>query len=146
MARPGSLTAYAATRALLAVPMLFILLTAVFFVLRVLPGDPILALWGRANPTAKRDRRCTAGTRPRPAPDHPILHLSQERLHGQPWRIDWRTVPRPAGLDPDLRAVPGNRRTRPGRDDRRDPGLDSSRGHCGRPPCQDDASLVAPLL
>ena len=50
MARPGSLTAYAATRALLAVPMLFILLTAVFFVLRVLPGDPILALWGGRNP------------------------------------------------------------------------------------------------
>jgi peptide/nickel transport system permease protein len=30
--------------------MLLILLTAVFFVLRILPGDPVLALWGSRNP------------------------------------------------------------------------------------------------
>jgi len=52
MARGQSLLAYAITRAALALPMLLILLTAVFFVLRVLPGDPILALWGSRNPPA----------------------------------------------------------------------------------------------
>ncbi|OGS49435.1 MAG: hypothetical protein A3K68_04125 [Euryarchaeota archaeon RBG_16_68_13] len=50
MARGHSLLAYAAGRAALAVPMLLILLTAVFFVLRILPGDPVLALWGGRNP------------------------------------------------------------------------------------------------
>jgi peptide/nickel transport system permease protein len=50
MARGNSLLAYAITRAALALPMLLILLTAVFFVLRVLPGDPVLALWGSRNP------------------------------------------------------------------------------------------------
>src|SRR3989449_7872883 len=34
----------------LAIPMLLILLTAVFIVLRILPGDPILALWGGHTP------------------------------------------------------------------------------------------------
>lgn len=50
MARGSSLLAYALTRAILALPMLFILLTAVFVVLRILPGDPILALWGGRTP------------------------------------------------------------------------------------------------
>jgi len=50
MARGRSLLAYAATRGLLAIPMLLILLTAVFFILRVLPGDPVLALWGGREP------------------------------------------------------------------------------------------------
>src|SRR5438445_212702 len=50
MAIGRSLLAYAITRAALAVPMLLILLTAVFFVLRVLPGDPVLALWGGREP------------------------------------------------------------------------------------------------
>ena len=50
MARTGSLASYAVARVALAIPMLLILLTAVFIVLRVLPGDPILALWGGRNP------------------------------------------------------------------------------------------------
>src|SRR2546426_10592967 len=53
MAKGKSLLAYALTRGVLAVPMLLILLTMVFFVLRVLPGDPVLALWhGREPPPA----------------------------------------------------------------------------------------------
>src|SRR2546422_10493141 len=35
---------------MIAAPMLFILLTFVFIILRVLPGDPVLALWGGRNP------------------------------------------------------------------------------------------------
>src|SRR2546427_10625143 len=53
MAKGKSLLAYALTRGVLAVPMLLILLTMVFFVLRVLQGDPVLALWhGREPPPA----------------------------------------------------------------------------------------------
>jgi len=50
MARAGSLASYAVTRGLMAIPMLLILLTAVFIILRVLPGDPVLALWGGRTP------------------------------------------------------------------------------------------------
>ena len=50
MARDGSLFAYILTRMSLAFPMLLILLTAVFVILRILPGDPILALWGGRSP------------------------------------------------------------------------------------------------
>ncbi|TLZ52820.1 MAG: ABC transporter permease [Methanobacteriota archaeon] len=50
MARGHSLLAYALTRMALAVPMLLILLTAVFIILRILPGDPVLALWGGHTP------------------------------------------------------------------------------------------------
>ncbi|HEX9341210.1 MAG TPA: ABC transporter permease [Thermoplasmata archaeon] len=50
MARGRSLLAYAVARAALAIPMLLILLTAIFFILRVLPGDPVLALWGGREP------------------------------------------------------------------------------------------------
>lgn len=42
----GSLLAYGITRLILAVPMLLILLTVVFAVLRIVPGDPIYALYG----------------------------------------------------------------------------------------------------
>ncbi len=52
MARGHSLLAYTLTRIALAVPMLLILLTAVFVILRILPGDPILALWGGHTPPA----------------------------------------------------------------------------------------------
>lgn len=50
MAGGRSLLAYVVARAALAVPMLLILLTAVFFILRVLPGDPVLALYGGREP------------------------------------------------------------------------------------------------
>ncbi len=52
MARGHSLLAYTLTRIVLAIPMLLILLTAVFFILRILPGDPVLALWGGRTPPA----------------------------------------------------------------------------------------------
>lgn len=41
-----SLKIYVATRVLLAIPMLFIIITSLFVVLRVIPGDPIEALYG----------------------------------------------------------------------------------------------------
>lgn len=50
MARGRSLLAYVFARIGLAIPMLLILLTAVFIILRILPGDPVLALWGGRTP------------------------------------------------------------------------------------------------
>ena len=42
----GTLTRYIITRILLTIPMVFILLTIVFVVLRVMPGDPVSSLLG----------------------------------------------------------------------------------------------------
>lgn len=50
MARTSTLTAYIVTRLVLALPMLIILLTVVFVVLRALPGDPVQALYGGRAP------------------------------------------------------------------------------------------------
>ncbi|MCD6457353.1 MAG: ABC transporter permease [Thermoproteales archaeon] len=41
-----SLKAYILTRLILSIPMIFILLTVVFVILRILPGDPVLAIVG----------------------------------------------------------------------------------------------------
>lgn len=46
MPRRGSLLAYGVTRLILAVPMLLVLLTVIFAILRIVPGDPIYALYG----------------------------------------------------------------------------------------------------
>jgi len=45
-----SLLRYVVLRAALAAPTLLILLTAVFFVLRVIPGNPIVAMMGMKAP------------------------------------------------------------------------------------------------
>jgi peptide/nickel transport system permease protein len=44
------LLSYVVTRILLAIPMVFILLTLVFVVLRVMPGDPVSAMLGAHAP------------------------------------------------------------------------------------------------
>jgi peptide/nickel transport system permease protein len=47
----ASLKAYIATRVVLTIPMILILLTLVFFVMRVLPGNPVIAIVGmKASP------------------------------------------------------------------------------------------------
>jgi peptide/nickel transport system permease protein len=46
----ASLKAYIATRALMVLPTVIILLTLVFFILRILPGDPIASLVGQKVP------------------------------------------------------------------------------------------------
>lgn len=48
--RSGSLRAYVITRLFLTIPMVLILLTFVFIVLRVAPGDPIEAAYGQRLP------------------------------------------------------------------------------------------------
>jgi len=69
MARGLSLVSYALSRLLLALPMLLILLTVLFVVLRVLPGDPVLALWGGRPPS---DPSIIANARSQLGLDKPI--------------------------------------------------------------------------
>ena len=62
MARASPLLLYVITRAFLAVPMLLILLTAVFIILRAIPGDPVQALFGgRGNPDVVAAARAQLG-------------------------------------------------------------------------------------
>ena len=62
MPKTGSLAAYALTRLILSLPMLLILLTIVFVVLRVVPGDPVAALFaGRAPPDIVAQTRSQLG-------------------------------------------------------------------------------------
>ncbi len=51
-----SLKQYIIVRTILAIPMLFILLAVIFFVLRIMPGDPVLAILGGKAPKTVIDR------------------------------------------------------------------------------------------
>ena len=52
----ASLRAYIIARVILTVPMMFILLTFVFFILRVAPGDPVSTIFGEHGNPATIDR------------------------------------------------------------------------------------------
>ena len=67
-ASAGSLPRYILQRMLLVIPMMWILVTLVFLLMRVAPGDPIsAALGGKLDPAGARQRR--APGRPRQAAD-----------------------------------------------------------------------------
>ncbi len=53
----GTLTRYIITRVLLTIPMVFILLTIVFAVLRIMPGDPVSALLGAHAPESMIEKK-----------------------------------------------------------------------------------------
>src|SRR5918998_462177 len=76
MQRQGtSLRAYVLTRLGLAVPTVLILLTLVFLLMRVAPGDPIqAALGGRVSPEELETRRAAAGL------DKPLIEQYVEYL------------------------------------------------------------------
>jgi peptide/nickel transport system permease protein len=58
----GSLPRYILQRILLVIPMIWVILTMVFFVLRVAPGDPVTAaLGGKIDPQALAQRREALG-------------------------------------------------------------------------------------
>src|SRR5262245_59674176 len=58
----GSLPRYIVQRALLVIPMIWVILTMVFFMLRVAPGDPVsAALGGRLDEVALEQRREALG-------------------------------------------------------------------------------------
>ena len=62
MSRSGSLPQYVLQRALLVIPMIWVILTLVFVVLRVAPGDPVsAALGGRLDEEALDQRREALG-------------------------------------------------------------------------------------
>jgi peptide/nickel transport system permease protein len=72
----GSLRAYLVTRVLLVIPMVWILVTVVFFVMRVV-GDPIAArLSGHVPPSVVAQARHTAGL------DRPLLSQYRDYLWG----------------------------------------------------------------
>ncbi len=77
MKRSGSLRSYVITRVFLAIPMLLILLTVVFLLMRVAPGDPITAaLGGRVSTEELARRRHDAGY------DRPLAIQYLEYLKG----------------------------------------------------------------
>src|SRR4249920_4224979 len=77
MKRSGSLRSYVITRVFLAIPMLLILLTVVFLLMRVAPGDPITAaLGGRVSQQELDRRRHDAGY------DRPLAIQYVEYLKG----------------------------------------------------------------
>jgi len=78
MSQPaGSLRTYALTRLVLVLPMVLILLTLVFVLMRVAPGDPIsAALGGRLSAEQLAARRAAAGF------DRPLLVQYLEYLRG----------------------------------------------------------------
>lgn len=76
-----SLKIHVATRMLLAIPMLFIVLTSLFVVLHVLPGDPVLALYGeKASPEYMDEIRHRLGL-DKPLLDQYINYMSN-LFHG----------------------------------------------------------------
>lgn len=77
MAKRASLLAYTLSRLVLALPMLLILLTVVFVVLRILPGDPITALYGgRAPPDVVAAARARYGL-DKPYWDQYVIYIRQ---------------------------------------------------------------------
>ena len=84
MARPTtSLRTYALTRLALVLPMVLILLTLVFFLMRVAPGDPVTAaLGGRLSPEELQQRRHAGGY------DKPLVEQYIEYL-GDVARLDF---------------------------------------------------------
>ena len=77
MAKPTtSLRTYALTRLALVLPMVLILLSLVFFLMRVAPGDPVsAALGGRLSPKELQQRR-EAGGYDKPLAEQYVEYLS----------------------------------------------------------------------
>lgn len=76
-ARGGSLRTYVLTRLALVVPNILVLLTMVFLLMRVAPGDPVsAALGGRLSPVEIAKRRAAAGF------DRPLIVQYWEYVSG----------------------------------------------------------------
>jgi peptide/nickel transport system permease protein len=88
-----SLRAYIVTRALLSLPMLFILVTLVFFIVRIMPGDPVEAMLRPGVPEEYKDQiRHNLGL------DRPLfLNFRGSTARVKPERIFLRTEPDAAG-------------------------------------------------
>ncbi len=85
-ASTGSLPRYILTRLLLVIPMMWVLLTLVFVLLRVAPGDPVRAALGdKISPEALDARRATLGL------DRPLIVQYLDYL-GNVCRLDFGTT------------------------------------------------------
>lgn len=75
MSSQGSIPRYVVQRLLLVIPMIWVLVTIVFLLLRVAPGDPITAALGaKLSPEALADARARAGL------DRPLIEQYWEYL------------------------------------------------------------------
>ncbi|PUA79326.1 ABC transporter permease [Nocardioides currus] len=82
----GSLPQYVLQRVLLVIPMIWVILTLVFVVLRVAPGDPVsAALGGRLNAEALEQRREALGL------NEPLIHQYWDYLSSV-FRLDFGTT------------------------------------------------------
>ncbi len=77
MSRGGGLRTYVLTRVLLAIPTVFILVTMVFLLMRVAPGDPISAALGAKLPAKELEKRKAEAGYDRPILDQYVEYLGQ---------------------------------------------------------------------
>ncbi len=77
MSRGGGLRTYVLTRVLLAIPTVFILVTMVFLLMRVAPGDPITAALGAKLPAKELEQRKAEAGYDRPIIDQYVEYLGQ---------------------------------------------------------------------
>ncbi len=77
MSRGGGLRTYVLTRVLLAIPTVFILVTMVFLLMRVAPGDPITAALGAKLPAKELEKRKKEAGYDRPIADQYVEYLGQ---------------------------------------------------------------------
>ena len=81
MSRAGSLRGYILIRIALMIPMVWVLLTVVFLMMRVAPGDPISAtLGGKLSPEELARRQARARLRPADARAVPRLPVGRRPL------------------------------------------------------------------
>jgi peptide/nickel transport system permease protein len=73
----GSLRTYVLTRVALALPTVLILLTVVFLLMRVAPGDPISAALGAKLPAKELEKRKEEAGYDRPIPQQYVEYLGQ---------------------------------------------------------------------
>ena len=73
----ASLLRYAAYRVLLAIPTLIILLTVVFFILRVIPGNPIVAMVGMKAPPEYVEQLIKEAGLDKPLPVQYVEYMAQ---------------------------------------------------------------------
>jgi peptide/nickel transport system permease protein len=89
-----TLRAYIVTRVLLTIPMLFVLVTLVFFVVRIMPGDPVEAMLRPGVPKEYKDQiKHNLGL------DRPLfLNFRGSTVRVKPDTVFLRTEPGPAGV------------------------------------------------
>src|SRR3954465_10992968 len=93
MSRAGSLRGYVLVRIALMIPMIWVLLTVVFLMMRVAPGDPISAtLGGKLSPAELEERRAALGFDPPLLVQYPAYLWDAVRLQFGTTITDGQTI------------------------------------------------------